>query len=305
MKYYKGVTTTDIPTGGGSYVDENQNGDEAYNFLSIRGYYYGYAHIQGNGSLWIHKLGANVWDKHVDGITVVLFAKNPQTGGQYIVGWYKKAKLFSTNQHLVNSIVKDKYYLSKALAQNSYLVKEQDRIFSIVGPGQANVWYAEEYKDKIFFKELENYFKDPDLYILKKKKGIRKISSWQKDSELRKRIENEAMEEVYKYFMLRNYKVMYVHKNNYGWDMEATNGKQTLLLEVKGLSGDLFCVDFTPNEYSNSKKNKKQYRICVVSNVLNKNKKLDIFYFEKDVWTNIDTKILKPKEIISARFFLL
>lgn len=303
MKYYRGVTDDDIPKGGGSYVDKNHEGSEAYNFFPISGYYYGFAQIQGNKTLWLFRLSRNAWGDYLDGVTIIFFAKNPETGGQYIVGWYKNARLFKSARELNHKLFDEKYYITKAKTSDCYRVEADDRVFQVDGPGQSNVWYAQEYKDQKYFDVLKGYLSDPVNYIIKKKRRIKKISPWQKDAELRKQIEIKAMEEVYDYYSLRNYTVKYVHKENYGWDLKASLGKQTLLLEVKGVSGNFNVVDFTPNEYTNSKINKKHNRICIVSNALNKNKKLDIFYFENN-WVNKDSDIIKPREIVSAKFIL-
>lgn len=115
---------------------------------------------------------------------------------------------------------------------------------------------------------------DPDNYTFRRPL---KNGSWQSDIKLRQKIEFRSMQVVAEFFESRRYTVNFRHKENLGWDLEATLGKQTLLLEVKGLSGDFNFVDFTPNEYENSIKNRKNYRICVVSNVLKKHRKLDIF----------------------------
>lgn len=110
------------------------------------------------------------------------------------------------------------------------------------------------------------------------------------------------MDTVANYFAARRYRVEYKHEENLGWDLEATLNNQTLLLEVKGLSGDFATVDFTPNEYLNTKRNRKHYRICVVSNALNTNKKLDIYYWDNNNWISNENKILQVREIVSAKF---
>lgn len=58
MNYYQGVKN-DIPKGAGSYVKENQNGGEVYNFKEISGKYYGYSRSQNGRSFDLTKTGAS------------------------------------------------------------------------------------------------------------------------------------------------------------------------------------------------------------------------------------------------------
>ena len=89
MENYNGVTSNDIPKGAGSYVTENKNGGEVYNFTNRNGMYYGFVRIQGDKTINLTKLGASKYDTEINGVTVVFFAKNPIDGGQWIVGWYR------------------------------------------------------------------------------------------------------------------------------------------------------------------------------------------------------------------------
>jgi len=53
-----------------------------------------------------------------------------------------------------------------------------------------------------------------------------------------------------------------------GWDLEATNDEEVLLIEVKGHKGNVIQFELTPNEYTQLQENKDNYRICVVRNAL-------------------------------------
>ncbi|RYD56778.1 MAG: DUF3883 domain-containing protein [Sphingobacteriales bacterium] len=304
MKHYQGVTEDDIPSGAGSYVEVNKDGREVYNFFPIQGKYYGYARIQDGRSLHIERIGAKPAVPFIDNVTVVVFAKNPETGGQYIVGWYKNAKLNRQVQKLAHSTFpKGKNYQIIADIANSHLIPADDRIYTVEGPGQTNAWYAEEYEDAAYFQRLEDYMADPEGYIIRKARKIAIGRAWQPNVELRKKIEEKAMEFVESYYKVRDYEVDVVHKENYGWDLEATLNSKTLLLEVKGLSGPFNGIELTPNEYTNSKTNRKHYRICVVSYALDDNKrKLEIFYWSQNEWINNAGNVLKVDEITSARF---
>ncbi|HEY5537002.1 MAG TPA: DUF3883 domain-containing protein [Ignavibacteria bacterium] len=305
MKYYQGVKVDDIPTGAGSWVEEHHDGGEVYNFLPFEGRYYGFARIQNDRKLTLERLGAKPQENYVDNITIVFFAKNPQTGGQYIVGWYKNAKLYREVQRLQNGLRLNRVeYLAQTLENDSYLIPDYDRFFEIPvdGPGQTNAWYIENYKNPEYLKEVQNYINDPVNYIFRKKKRYIHIHQpWQKDIELKKEVEIKAINTVTEYFEDRNFIVQNKCKDNLGWDLEASLRNQALLLEVKGLSADFTAIELTPNEYSNSRINKKHYRICIVSNVLNEvMRKLEIYYWDKDKWISNENKMLEIQEKTSA-----
>lgn len=308
MKDYQGVTDFDIPSGAGLYVDENKDGGEVYNFLPIGSKYFGYGRVQRNKSIHLEKLGASIEDEYVDDITIIFFARNkPLGGGQYIVGWYENARLYRTVQQLDKTRVKyRKYYNSFCPKEKAYLVPEDDRtVFKVPedGPGQSNLWYVENYRDKKYLEEVKKYIQNPKNYIRRLPKKKRKGSPWQKDAELRKKIEIAAMDTIAKYYESKGFDVVYKHTENLGWDLEAYLENATLLLEVKGLSGLFHVVEFTENEYRNSNTNRKHYRICIVEYAMDpKKRKVFVYYYENGKWVCQDGSWLDPQRIISARF---
>jgi len=313
MKHYQGVSKNDIPTGAGSYVEENHDGGEVYNFQpSTDGYMFGYVHIQDYKAIRLERIGAEREDDYINGVTIVFFAKNPQTGGQYVVGWHKNATLYRNEQAGKAKGIRAngrRAFRAKARVKDCRLIHEDDRSFelpfrNVGGPGQSNVWYVENYNDPKYMKNLEEYIKDPAHCIDRKPKKGTRGRPWQKDVELKKRIETGAMDIVAEYFQKRNYTVEYKHTENLGWDLEAKLRNQTLLLEVKGLSGSFNSVELTHNEYINSKRNKTHYRLCIVANVLDtNNRKLDIYYYKDRKWTNNNNQKLVFEEIVSARVY--
>lgn len=60
-----------------------------------------------------------------------------------------------------------------------------------------------------------------------------------------------------------------MEKDNLGWDLEVKSGKTLLRIEVKGLSGDGFSVELTPNEFNAFSEMSAGYRLAVVTNALN------------------------------------
>jgi len=306
MKDYQGNPETDVPKGAGSHVDENHNGGEIYNFYPLKGYYYGYVRTPRGNNLQLDMLTPGFKEDKLTGVTVVFFAKNPDTGGQYVIGWYKNAILYKKKQTTIDGWS----YQAKAKIVDSYLVPVDRRVFPLPKrssgqstPGQANVWYISYYNSS-FEKETLTYIEDPEKYLLKKAKKIRVSTPWQPVIELRKKVEEEAMSKVYEYYTLRDYKVEYVHTENRGWDLEATLGKQIFLLEVKGLSGPFRTIELTPNEYSNAKVRWKVFRLCIVSHALDKEiQKLDIYHINnEEKWVNAEGDELAVIELVSGRF---
>lgn len=295
MINYEGISKNDKPIGGGAYIKDHGSGYEIYNFAKHRGYFYGGAAYKIN----LKRLGCSDEDEKIDGVTVIWVATNPDHGGQYIVGWYKNATIFREEK----DPPKDSNWYSskipfsiKAPAKESKLLLPIDaRIFEIPkatkgepGFGQKNVWYADKEKDKPFVKRILKYIKtgiDTERITKIKKPGKKPI---QVDTEKRKAVEDKAMEVVIKHYE-GNYDIKDVSLEKKGWDLEATSGKITLYLEVKGLSGNQVNVEVTPNEYEKMKnkiyKNKRNYplkcgkwvKLCRGRNITRKNiKKLQL-----------------------------
>ena len=79
--------------------------------------------------------------------------------------------------------------------------------------------------------------------------------------------------------------------------MEAEAGRTSLRIEVKGLSGDVFNIGLTPNEYKAFEKKSDDYRLSVVTNAL-KEPKLFICRFseEQNGWI-AETEGESPKKL--------
>jgi hypothetical protein len=312
MKHYRGVTDDDIPSGAGSHVEQNRDGGEVFNFQSHNGKFFGYARMQSDRNINIDKLGAKAHEQSVGDVTVVFFAKNPATGGQYIIGWYRNAEVFRSTQNLRRDAREGhSSYNVVAYRKDGHLIPEDDRVFDIPHgqggwPGQTNVWYVPSGK-AAFLKKLEEYMADPVSWIDRTRKKRPPLTAFQKDVEKRKQVEISAMTTVADYFSDRGYDVTDVSTQNLGWDMEAKKVSQLFLLEVKGLSGEFgeYQFDVTPNELAKSKTNRKHFRFCVVSNALSKkHKRLEIFYDQHGKWKTVDGKELILSEIRSAKGIL-
>ena len=75
----------------------------------------------------------------------------------------------------------------------------------------------------------------------------------------------------------------------------------TLLLEVKGLSGNVTSVELTPNEYQNAKQMGHQYKICIVTTALH-NPHLEIYSYDVDHFL---TKPVSVETILSKIEYFL
>jgi Domain of unknown function (DUF3883) len=85
--------------------------------------------------------------------------------------------------------------------------------------------------------------------------------------------------------------------------LNATNNRQLLRLEVKGLSGSQYIAELTPNEFKRMHQYKSTYRICIVIEALEKMPKYKIFAYSTDIGACVseENKILNIDIIESAR----
>jgi len=306
MISYRGVTTEDQPIGAGWFVAENNDGGEVLNFLPVRRRMYGYARMQDNRSLNITRLGAAPDAAYLDDVTVVFFSKNPITGGQYVVGWYERARLYRASQMLNRP--GHPWYTCETSAGDAHLLPLDQRTFAMPadGPGQTNAWHVMHYRSqKTFLAKFKRFQRDPAAYgKARVKKG--NASGWMKDMEKRKAIEMAAMHAAELHFTKLGYKVRFVHRENLGWDMEAVMGTTSFRIEAKGTSLPLNCIDLTPNEYHHSSQHA-NYRICILERALEKNRaRLHICVLDQanNCWRSDTGNKLAIRPITSARLEL-
>ena len=153
MKKYIGITDEDMPNKGGAWVEKNKNAHEQWNFLNYNGYCYGF--VMNNGQQFaIERINEKAKNNAtIDGVTVVWCALNDKNE-TVIVGWYENATVYRYYQDSVVTPIFgiDRWYFTKAKAENCYLLPESSRSFVIgraaqagsgKGFGQQNYWYAE------------------------------------------------------------------------------------------------------------------------------------------------------------------
>ena len=168
MKYYCGVADDDKPMNGGSYIAENGEGGEVYNFTPYNHKCYGYVMHQGN------ELHIERYDKilksfdEVRDMTVVWVASDGKRCK--IVGWYEHAVMYRFWQGLWDPAYWGDYYRNYnfvADENDCYLIDADKRTFVVPrapqagagrGMGQSQVWYADSaYAQNEFIPKVMEY----------------------------------------------------------------------------------------------------------------------------------------------------
>ena len=315
MKRYAGVSKDDIPRHGGDYVQQHGYGHEAINFMPHTGFFYGFVQLR-TGTININRIDPNAGDK-VDDVLVVWRARSNE--GAVVVGWYKHATVYRKLQEPVpghSFKYKGKRirpeWVVRAKASDCFLVPPNQRCSFRVpvthkGFGsQAFVSFleADTLEVKEFKEQLLNYISQTERGVfISPRKGKR----WQVDQVLKVKIEKTAIDAAMEYYSNRSYDVKSVEKENRGYDLIASSGHRELLIEVKGTSLILdkcVTVNLSPNEYRKSKYQKNQYRICIVTDCLNK-PLVNEFVWNKseEQWEDENAgSILKVDEVVSANF---
>lgn len=303
MISYNGQTITDKITGGGAYSDIDKH--ESFNFQNLNKKCYGYLQPTGD-RIDLHRIDPTVSqnEEYLDNVLVVWFATNPIVGGSWVVGWYKNATVYRECQKSKASQRNGYGYYVKADVANCTLLPVDDRIKPIPRqiknyPGRSNIWYADTTDVKTFKTDVISYIRNYKSLNRKHHKSFATVST-----EARTRIEQAAIKVVWKFYEGRGYRITDVQSKNYGWDLEATNGRHRLFLEVKGQGNHEPYIRISRNEnkYEQLVKNKGKYRLCVVMDSLNK---ADIYVFlplndDKWVCEDDDSVELKISEQVAA-----
>lgn len=293
MERYNGLGNDSI-TGGGAYVRESGIGDEVYNFFAFDedSSFYGYVRPPKGKKIDIdHIAGEKVEDASIGGVTVVWTASRP-SGGTVIVGWYKDATVFRKYQKFGNNMVHNAQiqngiegFWITAPPNRATLLSLDERTFEIPRMkkgfmGQSNVWYADSDESKNLVTEIHDMIHGGTSHIRDQK-------HWNtQDQEKKVEVEKAAIRVCCTHFESLGYDVVSVERDNVGWDLVATAGRYSLRIEVKGLSGTVFSIELTPNEYNAFSQQASDYRLAVVVNALAKNPLLSICRYsdEQGAW---------------------
>lgn len=272
MEHYQGLHSGAQISGGGSFVTANKRGHEVCNFSPYKGCLYGYVQPPGM-HINIDRIGANSNAESIDGITIVWTATTPN-GGTVIVGWYKDAEVFRSYQKFSkvppmqsqNGI--DGYWVKAPFSQATLLPIDH-RVFEIPrgvkgGIGKSNIWYADSVESSKLIKQVKNYISAGGIAKKTRKSKARTAQ----DQEKKSKVEKIAIRTCCDHYEALGYEVVSVEKDNLGWDLIAKCKRTSLRIEVKGLSGDKFYIELTPNEYEVFKQQADDYRLAVVVNSL-------------------------------------
>ena len=308
MTHYQGPSATDPIQGGGRYVAENQSGAEEYNFKPYRKRLYGYVQPPRSSSIRLQRIGAQLSDELITGVTVVWTARHPTAGGTYVLGWYQNATVYRDRREDTKSN-HNVYYHAIAATSDSLLLPPDARTLLVPrgkgGIGQSNVWYADEAPE--FVAKVRAYIKS---YVgggrLPKPPQTSPKPPRQLDLLKRLEVERIAVELTWGYYYALGYELKSVEMEKVGWDLDAIIGKVHFKLEVKGISGPNLVVELTSNEYHHLKADRTNYRLCIVTEALT-NPQLHIFTYirEKDKWISIEGKMLTLAEVTSARAYIV
>lgn len=314
MREYRGLANDSIK-GGGGFVEEKGWGGEIFNFRNVRGKCYGYVMPGKHWILRIERLGADSDVECVDGIDVIWTAKRP-TGGVYIIGWYKNARVYrkpQTSSPSMNRVYERQSldFITSAKTVDCHVLCPDQRTFAIPqGPGwkgtSGNVWYADNNGNRSFVKKVRAYIKGLASLPPIKEKYERIGGGRSPDPEKRRKVEKRAIKAATRHFENMNYDVKTVEQDYVGWDLEATIKKKSLLrVEVKGLSGVEPVVDLTPNEYKMMMKYKSSYRIFIMTKALSSSPKCHCFqwspYRDRGCWESEEGQVLEVEDVIAAR----
>ena len=285
MAHYRGNNAKDQIKGGGSYRDDDKH--EAFNFLSINGKCYGYVQPVRWGGINIERIEKGCKDDKLSNVLVVWIATHPSAGGTYIVGWYKNANVFKFFQASRNSLRNKYNYNIVAKDNDCTLLPLDQRTFQVLRAknggkgflGQSNVWYADSSSKAV------QQFRQEVIAYIKSYTGEAKHISRQTlkvNAVVRKQVEVAAVAYVTKEYQKLGYKVTSREKENIGWDLDAEKKGIKLKLEVKGLAQSQVSVRISENEYKSMMANKKDYRLCVVTNALKNHPAMVVFIWDED-----------------------
>ena len=309
MRRYEGLQGDTIQNGG-SYVREHGFGNEICNFKPHQGNLYGFGQVK--GTINIERLGASQEDEMVSGVLAIWVARDP-SGGTKIVGWYDNATIYKAMQPAPTDSNR-KYqgeefgYMVRAKIEDCVLLSVDQRTKYIPrrqkgGMGQANIWYADKPINDHFKQEVWTYVENKGRNPKKPGEGHRQRIPKHLDPEKRIQIEKIAINKITTYYEELEYTVTSVERDNVGWDLEAELPPKRLLLEVKGLSQKDVSIELTPNEYSQMRSHRDDYRICIVTDTLGTNPIPHIFSYsvESQNWEDEEGKILTITERTGAR----
>jgi hypothetical protein len=278
MRWYRGPQPDDEkPIGGGEY-NKTDVGNEAFNFLPLGKKMLGYFQPQLQpadrrkahpSSIHLEKIQPGVKGNALNNVLVVFVARNPISGGQYIVGWYPDATVHRLVQDS-SAEERNKFgYFVETAKDNAVLAPADRRSFSVPGGkggfGQANICYLFEgsgsRKQAYWIAEAVSYVssyqhEDAAQHPMSESDHeiseligtpIERAAGYQSNPRIRRAIEDYAMQWAYKRLKELGLSPVDKHKVK-PFDFLCTASGADLYVEVKGTQEDGRCISLTPNE---------------------------------------------------------
>lgn len=316
MKRYQKPDEDDPTIGGHGYLKTHSFGYESWNFKITDDWLYGY--VPRSARINIQRLGRTKKIQFLSGVTVIWIARNPDTRQTKVVGWYRDATIYHSNEHFKISRMKGVTvaYQIRTLATNAVLLLPDQRVLDVPtrkkkgNLGQSPVWYGNpEFNGKV-----RNFIYRYEIQRTQERgRSINATRPRQADPISRQLVELAAVEHAINYYKSDeggNCLVNSVEADRVGWDLTVTAKDKVLKVEVKGLSGSDLCVELTPNEYQKmcSEEHRYHYIIYIVTEAISPQAKAHIFYCdaeqshaEEHVWRAQDGRRLQIKPITGAQ----
>ena len=192
-----------------------------------------------------------------------------------IVGWYEQATVYREARDGGMTLNGERHgYSAEARAEDAVLLPPVARNFNVrssrtdpgAGFGQKPTWYGADAVDARVWAYIQNYGRP-------KKSGRKLVPPKNLDPQLRRKVEKAAVAHATDYYRSKaggERHVVSVEPLAKGWDLEASNGSGTLLIEVKGLLNSQPVCELTPNEYEKMMlpENRASYVVYIVTNAL-------------------------------------
>lgn len=275
MPFYAGAQD-EKPIGGGKYNKEHI-GSELFNFKPVGKFLYGF--VKGgsrSSALNLKRIDTKAGKTgSIEHVTVVFVAKDPEKGGQRVVGWYKDATVYRTwEEHPIQPSYKKRVaFCIKAPCAEARLLPTTWRIEPVRrgagGMGQSNVCYALS-KGKPAFKPwmlrilkyLEEYggpnlLKPKDRSVeAEETKPIETVietsAGFETNPRIRRAIEDHSVRAATRYFEKLGYTV---HAKGKPYDLFCVKDGGEKFVEVKGTRTNGSAIALTRNEVDFLRKN--------------------------------------------------
>ena len=319
MQYYRVITPGDErPIGGGGY-NKGEVGHEICNFLPLRGKLYGYYQPQ----MWADQTDLERIDssasaeEKLENTTIIWIARRP-SGGQQIVGWYRKATVYRTlGPEVAGRPDGIEDYRCATDEGQGTLIPVSAREFQIPhgkgGFGQANICYplnsdGTRKEAEWIFKALcyangnggGNLVESPtdealetvvkELEAAEEGRGGQGFGGTAKD---RAAIEKRGMEAATEFFEDKDYHVDDVSKKQ-PYDLHCTKGSKELRVEVKATTNTADKVFITQREALHAMNPEFQRALFILHSIrLENGKALDGIPLVVEPWT-LDLKHATP-----------